>query len=74
MTIECLFLGMGKKLNRLVDVLKEKGITAYRLSKDSGVAYDLISAYTKNTRQPSLETLFKLAKTLKIDPRDLLNT
>jgi len=65
---------VAKKLNRLIDVLKEKEITAYRLAKDSGVAYDLIRAYTKNERQPSLETLFKLAKAMGINPKDILNS
>jgi putative transcriptional regulator len=65
---------MPKKLNRIGDILLEKGITAYRLHKDSGVAYALISAYVKNIRQPSIETLFKLAKSLKVNPRELLNS
>lgn len=64
----------SKKLNRLAEILKEQEITAYRLSKDFGVAYDLVSSYTKNTRQPSVETMFKLAKTLKINPKDLINS
>lgn len=72
-TMEYLFLDMAKKLNRLIDVLKEKEITAYRLAKDSGVAYDLVRAYTRNDRQPSMETLFKLAKALKISPKELIN-
>jgi putative transcriptional regulator len=65
---------MAKKLNRLGDILKEQGITAYRLAKDSGIGYQLISAYVKNTRQPSMETLFKIAKTLSINPRELINS
>jgi putative transcriptional regulator len=64
---------MAKKLNRIGDVLHEKGITAYRLHKDSGVAYALISAYVKNSRQPNMETLFKIAKNLKVSPKDLIN-
>lgn len=65
---------MKKKLNRLGDILKEKGITAYRLHRDSGVGYPLITAYVKNTRQPSLQTMFKLAKTLKVNPKDFINS
>ena len=65
---------MAKKLNRIGDILKEQGITTYRLSKDSGVAYPLVSSYVKNTRQPSMETLFKLAKALKVNPRELINS
>jgi putative transcriptional regulator len=65
---------MAKKLNRIGEILNEKGITAYRLHKDSRVAYALISAYVKNKRQPSIETLFKLAKALQVNPKDLLNS
>jgi transcriptional regulator with XRE-family HTH domain len=65
---------MAKKLNRIGDILKEQTITAYRLSKDARVAYPLVSAYVKNTRQPSMETLFKLAKALKVNPRELINS
>lgn len=65
---------MSKKLNRLGDILKEQKITAYRLSKDAGIGYGLVSSYVKNVRQPSLETLFKIAKTLKINPREIINS
>jgi transcriptional regulator with XRE-family HTH domain len=65
---------MAKKLNRIAEILKEKEITQYRLHKESGVGYSLINSYFKNTRQPSLETIFKLAKALKVNPKELINS
>jgi putative transcriptional regulator len=62
------------KLNRIIDVLKQKGISQYRLHKDSGVSYTLVNSYCQQKRQPSLETLFKLAKALKVNPRELINS
>lgn len=64
---------MAKKLNRIGDILKDKGITAYRLHKDTGTAYALISAYVKNARQPSMETLKKISDALGVPGKDLIN-
>jgi transcriptional regulator with XRE-family HTH domain len=61
------------KLNRIAEVLKERGISQYRLHKDSGVSNALINSYCKNTHQPSLVTLVKLAKALKVPGKDLIN-
>lgn len=63
---------MGK-FNRIAEVLKQKKVSQYRLHKDAGVSYSLINAYTKNRRQPSLETLAKLANALGVPGKDLIN-
>jgi putative transcriptional regulator len=60
------------KLNRIKEILTEKGITQYQLSKSSKIGYPLITAYYHGKREPSLKTLFKIAKALKVDPRELL--
>jgi len=62
-----------KAFNRIGEVLRERGVSQYRLQKESKIAYSQINAYVQNTRQPSLETLYKMAKTLGVDPCDLLN-
>jgi transcriptional regulator with XRE-family HTH domain len=62
-----------KGLNRIAEVLREKGVSQYRLQKDSGVAYSQINAYVQNTRQPGLETLKKLAEALGVKGKDLIN-
>ena len=62
-----------EKLNRIGEVIEKKGITAYRLHKDSGITYALISAYVKNTKQPTLETLKRIAEALDIKGKDLIS-
>ncbi|MBS1542653.1 MAG: helix-turn-helix transcriptional regulator [Bacteroidetes bacterium] len=64
---------MAKNLNKIAQVLKKMGISQYRLAKESGVDYSLINAYHSNKRQPSLDTLEKIAKTLGVKGCDLLN-
>jgi len=64
---------MAKDLNKLAQILKKQGVSQYQLAKDSGVAYSLINAYHSNKRQPSLDTLHKLAKALGVKGCDLLN-
>lgn len=61
------------KYNRILKALQEAGMSQYRLHKDSGVSAALINAYCANSRQPSIETLFKLAKAMKVSPCKLLN-
>ena len=57
------------------DLMREKGITKYRLAKDSGVPYstvvDIVSGKT-SLDKCSGETLFKLAKTLEVTMEDLV--
>ena len=62
-----------KGLNRIAEVLKEKGVSQYRLHKDSQVSYSLINNYVSNAKQPTLETLDKLAKALKVNLKDLIS-
>lgn len=62
-----------EKLNRLAEVLEKNRVSQYRLHKESGVSNALINAYCKNTRQPSLLTLKKLAETLGVKGKDLIN-
>lgn len=65
-------MAKAQKFNKVLEVLESKEISQYRLAKLSGVSAALINAYCQNTRQPSLETLYKLAKALKVTPCDLL--
>lgn len=60
-------------LNRIGKVLKEKGVTAYRVHKDTGIAADLIYQYIKNERQPSLLNLFRVARAVDVAVSDLIN-
>lgn len=57
------------------DLIKEKNITIYRLSKDSGIPYatvnDICNGRTR-LEKCSAETIYKLAKALKVTMETLL--
>jgi transcriptional regulator with XRE-family HTH domain len=59
-------------LNRIKAALAEEGKTNKELADQLGVAEPTVSRWCTNTQQPSLEMLFKIAKVLKRDVRDLL--
>ena len=59
-------------MNRIKEVLEEKGITQIWLAKKLGKSYNMVNSYAKNRRQPSVELLFEIAKILKVEAKDLL--
>ncbi len=59
-------------MNRIKEVLKDKGISQTWLAKQSGKSYNTINEYARNVRQPSIEFLFEIAKILKIEAKELL--
>lgn len=59
-------------MNRILEVLKEKGITQTWLSTKMDKSYTTINEYARNKRQPSLEDLYKIAEILKVKVADLL--
>jgi putative transcriptional regulator len=61
-------------MNRIKEVLEEKGLTQTWLSKQLGKGYNMVNSYARNRRQPSIEILFEIAKILNVEPRDLLTT
>lgn len=61
-------------MNRIKEVIEEKGITQTWLSEKLGKSYNMVNSYVQNRRQPSIEILFDIAKILKVDPKDLLLT
>lgn len=60
-------------MNRILKVLKEKGITQTWLSKQMDKSYTTINEYARNKRQPSLEDLYKIADILNVKVADLLS-
>ncbi len=60
-------------MNRILEVLKEKGITQTWLSKKMDKSYTTINEYARNKRQPSLEDLYKIAEILQVKVADLLS-
>lgn len=59
-------------MNRIKDVLKEKGISQAWLAKKLGKSYNSINEYARNVRQPSIEDLYRIAKVLDVNAKDLL--
>ena len=60
-------------LNRLKVVLVEQNKTGKWLAEQLGKSTYTISKWCKNTVQPDLQTLDRIAKLLNIDVKDLLN-
>ncbi len=59
-------------MNRIKEVLEEEGLTQIWLAQELGKSYNMVNSYAKNRRQPSIEVLFKIAKILNIEARELL--
>ncbi|MVZ61959.1 helix-turn-helix transcriptional regulator [Sphingobacterium humi] len=59
-------------MNRIKDVLKEKGISQAWLAKKLNKSYNTVNEYARNLRQPSIEDLYRIAKVLGVNAKDLL--
>ena len=59
-------------MNRIKEVLKEKGIKQVWLAEKLGKSYNMVHGYVSNKRQPSIEVLYEIAKILEVDAKDLL--
>jgi transcriptional regulator with XRE-family HTH domain len=60
--------------NRIKDVLEEKGKTQTWLAEQLDKDFKTVTRYIHNTRQPTFETFFQIAKILKVNPKELLNS
>ena len=61
-------------MNRIKEVLKEKGIKQIWLADKLGKSYNMVNGYVQNRQQPRLEILFEIAKLLNIDPKELIQS
>ena len=59
-------------MNRIKEVLEEKGLTQIWLAEKLNKSYNMVNSYAKNRRQPSIEILFRIAEILDVDARELL--
>ena len=59
-------------MNRIKEVLKEKGISQTWLADKMGRSYNTINEYARNKRQPSIEVLFKIAEILNMEAKELI--
>lgn len=59
-------------MNRIKEVLEEKGIKQTWLAEQLGKSYNMVNGYVQNRKQPRLEVLFEIAKILDVDVSYLL--
>jgi putative transcriptional regulator len=59
-------------MNRIKEVLKEKGIKQIWLADKLGKSYNMVNGYVQNRKQPRLEILMSIAEILDIDVKDLI--
>ena len=60
------------KINRIKEILDEKGISQTWLAKKLNKSFNTVNSYVCNRSQPTLETLLTLAKILNVDVRLLI--
>lgn len=61
-----------KKLNKIGDILREQGRTNKWLAGKVGKSQVSVSRWCRNTQQPDLETLYRVANILGVPVSDLL--
>ena len=59
-------------MNRIKEVLDEKGIKQTWLAEKLGKSYNMVNSYVQNRQQPRLEVLYQIAEILDVDVKDLL--
>ena len=59
-------------MNRIKEVLADRGIKQIWLAEKLGKSYNMVNAYVQNRRQPIIEDLYKIAEILNVNAKDLL--
>jgi len=59
-------------MNRIKEVLEEKGIKQKWLAEQLEKSYNMVNGYVQNRQQPRLEVLYEIAKILDVEVADLL--
>lgn len=59
-------------MNRIKEVLKQKGITQTWLAEKLGKSYNMVNGYVQNRQQPRLEVLADIAEILDVDIKELI--
>lgn len=60
------------KLNRIKEVLEDKGISQTWLAKKLDKSFNSVNSYVCNRSQPNLETLLQISQILKVNLKDLI--
>ncbi len=61
-------------MNRIKEVLQEKGIKQTWLAEKLGKSFNIVNDYCNYRRQPTLETLLEISKLLNVDIKDLIKS
>jgi len=69
MTHKILYEKLGKNIKK---IRKEKGLTQEQLSEKVGVGLEFIGKIEIAKKKPSIDTFFKIAKALEVEPYELL--
>lgn len=59
-------------MNRIKEVLDEKGIKQTWLAEKLGKSYNMVNGYVQNRQQPRLEVLNEIADILDVDVKELI--
>ena len=59
-------------MNRIKEVLEEKGIKQKLLAEKLSKSYNMVNSYVQNRQQPRLEVLYEIAEILNVEVKDLL--
>ena len=59
-------------MNRIKEVLEEKGIKQTWLADKLGKSFNTVNGYVQNRQQPRLEILNKIANILDVDIKSLI--
>lgn len=63
-----------KAMNRIKEVLAEQGKTQTWLAEQLDMEFRSVTRWCNNDGQPPLETLFAVARILKVDPKELIKS
>ena len=59
-------------MNRIKEVLEEKGIKQTWLAEKLGKSFNTVNSYVQNRQQPRLAVLDQIAKILEVNLKDLI--
>lgn len=59
-------------MNRIKEILDEKGVSQTELASLLGKSFNMVNLYATNKVQPPIPVLYRIAELLNIDVRTLL--
>lgn len=59
-------------MNRIKEILEQKGIKQTWLAEQLGKSYNIVNGYVQNRQQPRLGVLYDIAKILDVPVKELL--